>query len=334
MRRWLRWLAWAFGAVIVLAAAFGLWAYVSAMRAYDRRWTPHVQSFAVPFPLDADDRAALARERVAAGAPPADPLAGVDLDAAARARAIARGRHLVESRVGCNGCHGADFGGRVLIDSVFIGYWAAPNLTTGRGSVTRNFAAADWDHAVRHGLRHDLRTSSMPVQDFRNLSDHELSDIVSYIRSAPPVDREIAPVRLGPLFSIIVATDRDTNLVAYTIDQQKPHDAEPPPAASTITFGQHIAQVCTGCHGPTFSGGKVQGDPSMPVVANLTPDPTGLAGWTQADFFHALRDGVRKDGTSIAPAMPWKTYGQMSDVELEALWAYLRTLPPREKGHH
>ena len=36
---------------------------------------------------------------------------------------------------------------------------------------------------------------------------------------------------------------------------------------------------------------------------------------------------------AIRPQMPWKAYGQMNDVELKALWVYLRTVPPLEKGH-
>ncbi len=81
---------------------------------------------------------------------------------------------------------------RTLVDSPLLGRWAAPNLTTGKGSVTLTYTASDWDHAVRHGLRQNGRTSSMPAVEFTNLSDRELSDIVAYIRSKPPVDRQIA----------------------------------------------------------------------------------------------------------------------------------------------
>ena len=166
-----------------------------------------------------------------------------------------------------------------------------------------------------------------------NLSDHELSDVVSYIRSLPPVNRRVDLVRLGPLFAVVVATDRDTNLVAFRIDHQKAHAVEPPRETVSVELGRHIAQVCTSCHGPGFSGGKMEGDPGMPIVGNLTPHESGLKGWTEADFFRALRDGKRKDGSALAEQMPWRTYGQMTETELKAVWAYLQTLPPREKGH-
>jgi mono/diheme cytochrome c family protein len=224
-------------------------------------------------------------------------------------------------------------GGKVLIDQTLVGYWAAPNLTSGAGSVTRDFTAADWDRAIRHGVRHTGQSSSMPSIEFVNLSDHELSDIVAYVQSRPAVDRAMKPVGIGPLFSYVVAFNADI-LLAFTIDHNKPHPVEPPVEAASVELGQHIAQVCKGCHGANLSGGKTAGDPNMPIVANITPHETGLKDWTEADFIRALREGKRKDGTEILPQMPWKAYGQMSDIELKALWAYLQTVPAVAKGNH
>jgi cytochrome c553 len=171
----------------------------------------------------------------------------------------------------------------------------------------------------------------MPSIEFVNLSDHELSDVVAYIQSRPPVDRTMKGVRIGPVFSFVVAFGADT-LLAFSLDHHKPHPVEPPVEAASVELGGHIAQVCKGCHNPQLSGGKVAGDPNMPIVANLTPHETGLKGWTEADFFRALREGKRKDGSDILPQMPWKIYGQMKDVEIKALWAYLQTVPPVAKG--
>jgi mono/diheme cytochrome c family protein len=331
MRRLLKLVVWFVAAVLVLALGATGIARIIAGRKYNTSWTTHDVSFPIPFPLSAAELDALRAERLAAGAPAADPMAGVDLKAAALARAIARGERLVTTRVSCNGCHGSDLGGHVLIDQALVGHWAAPNLTSGAGSVTRGFSPADWDRAVRHGVRRPGQSSSMPTIEFLNLSDHELSDIVAYVRSRPPVDRVLKPVRIGPLFSYVVAFGADT-LLAFAIDHQKPHPVEPPVEAASVELGEHIAQVCRGCHGGNLSGGKVAGDPNMPIVANLTPHETGLKGWTEADFFRALREGKRKDGTDVLPQMPWKAYGQMNDVELKALWAYLQTVPAMEKG--
>lgn len=319
--------------VVVVAAGALVWAFQTANARYNRQWTAHDATFPIPFPLDSTEIAALARERVAAGASAKDPLAGVDLGAAAAAQAVARGEHLVQTRLGCMGCHGADFGGAVLIDVPPVGYWAAPNLTTGQGSVTNGFSAHDWDLAVRHGIRHTGRSSSMPSNEFKGLSDHELSDVVAYLRSRPPIDRLMAPVRLGPVFAFMTATDPNA-LPASTIDHQAAHPVEPPAATVSLEFGEHLVATCRGCHNEKLSGGKMQGDPNMPIVANLTPDATGLKGWTEADFVRAMREGRRPDGTAILEAMPWKNYAGMTDVELKALWLYLQSLPAVPKGAH
>jgi len=333
MRKALRYIGGGLAAIVVLALIAWFVAYRVAMSRYNKEWTVHTASFPIPFPLTDQELTALRAERVAAGAAPTDPLAGVDLNAVALERAIVRGLHLVESRTSCNNCHAKDFGGDTIIDVALVGHWVAPNLTSGKGGVTQGFTANDWDRAVRHGVRRNGRTSSMPSQDFVNLSDHELSDIVAYIRSMPPVDRDLGPVKFGPAFSFLIATEPKT-FVAATIDHDKAHLVDPPAAAPNAELGQHIVQVCRGCHGPNLSGGKLAGDPDMPIVANLTPHETGLESWNEADFIRALREGKRKDGTAINKAMPWEAYGKMTDTELGALWAYLRTVPPLEKGNH
>lgn len=329
MKKLVKILGWAIGVLIVVALAAFVVARVIAGRKYNQQWVTHEAAFPVPFPLSAAELETMQMERQAGGS-----AARVtdDPQAAALTRAIARGEHLVTTRVACNGCHGPDLGGKVMVDEALVGYWAAPNLTSGNGSVTKGFSVADWDRAVRHGVRHTGTSSSMPTTEFVNLSDHELSDIIAYVRSRPPVDRVMKPVGLGPVFAFLVAFGSDA-LPAFKTDHQKPHPVEPPVEAASVELGGHIAQVCRGCHGPTLSGGKIAGDPNMPIVANITPHDTGLKGWTEADFIRALREGKRKDGTDIKPQMPWAAYGQMNDVELKALWAYLQTVPPVPKGN-
>src|SRR5690349_2943947 len=113
MRKLFKVLGWTLGVVLLLAIGTTVAARIIAGRKYNTRWTTHDASFPIPFPLSAAEIEALRAERVAAGASAADPLAGVDLQAAALARAIARGEHLVTTRVSCGACHGTDFGGKV-----------------------------------------------------------------------------------------------------------------------------------------------------------------------------------------------------------------------------
>ena len=92
-----------------------------------------------------------------------------------------------------------------MVDAFPIGTLLGPNITTGRGSRAANYRAADWDRIVRHGILSDGRPAAMPSEEFQLMSDQELSDIVTYIRSVPPVDNEVPRISLGPLGKVLVA---------------------------------------------------------------------------------------------------------------------------------
>lgn len=177
--------------LLVAGAGSYVWASMKASRLLSRSIETHVVGFPVPFPLSDEERAALA--------PDEDPVA------VATERAIERGRHLVEARYGCIECHGQDFGGGVMVDDPMLGRILGPNLTTGPGSKTLAYSASDWDRAVRHGVKPGGLPSSMPSGDFLLMSDQELSDIVAYIQTRPPVESEVALVRFGPLGTMLTA---------------------------------------------------------------------------------------------------------------------------------
>jgi hypothetical protein len=91
-----------------------------------------------------------------------------------------------------------------------------------------------------------------------------------------------------------------------------------------------MANICVGCHRPNLAGGPiVGGDPSWAPARNLTPHPDGLGKVTYEQFVKAMREGVRPDGTPLKPPMNGlKAFAQrMTDVEMQALWAYLQSVP-------
>ena len=64
-------------------------------------------------------------------------------------------------------------------------------------------------------------------------------------------------------------------------------------------------------------------------AANLTPDATGLGSWTPEIFTQAIRTGKHAGvGRDILPPMPWMDYALMTDEDLRAVFAYLKSLPP------
>jgi mono/diheme cytochrome c family protein len=98
--------------------------------------------------------------------------------------------------------------------------------------------------------------------------------------------------------------------------------------------------TCGNCHSPKgpqgdiagkhFSGGLTWDEPPFKVTApNITQDKaTGIGTWSDADIKKLLRKGVRPDGTPIAPIMPTGFYGIITDHDMDAIVAYLRTLKP------
>lgn len=305
-------------ATLVLLGAGGfVWARGKSNEILDRRLDVHRVDFPVPFPLDP-------AEIERAGYTPAQS------DSAALARAMERGRHLVDSRFACTECHGEDFGGGVMVDDPMIGTLLGPNITSGAGGRVVSYTPSDWDRIVRHGLLPDGRPGAMPAQDFQGMSDQELSDIVVLIRSAPPVDAEVEAPTLGPLGTVLMATGQIVLAYDEITDHERGHATLPPVTEASAEFGAHLATVCTGCHKADLSGGKVGGgDPSWPAAANLTPVAGAFGDWTYQQFVTAMTEGTRPDGRAlVAPMDAVVGYtSNMTETERQALWAYLRSIP-------
>ncbi len=251
------------------------------------------------------------------------------------AASIAQGKRLTVLR-GCTDCHGADLGGgKPLVDSLLVGRVVGPNLTRGKGGLGARLTPTLIEHAVRHGVAEGGRMLLfMPSTDFSGLTDTDTADLIAYVRSLPPVDRQVPGSYPGPLLRTLYLLGKVPLTSATLIDQHAPHTASLQPGA-TAEYGRYLAQACTGCHGMHFSGGRIPGlPPSFPPAQNITQNPTdGIGKWTKADFLNAIHTGKRPDGTAINPFMPWQAFSKtMTDVELDALWAYLQTIPARPTG--
>src|SRR5690606_7422379 len=118
----------------------------------------------------------------------------------------------------------------------------------------------------------------------------------------------------------------DIKLAAEHIDHEAVRPAFVLPGI-TADYGRYVAATCIGCHGESLSGGPIAGaPPSWPLAANLTPHPgNGISTWSETDFVAALRTSKRPDGSAFDPVMP-AAFGEMTEVEIRALWAYLRTI--------
>jgi len=251
----------------------------------------------------------------------------------ADAAAIAHGRHLAQTR-GCIECHGTDYAGGKVIESGPMGKLYGPNLTRGKGGRIGNFSDEDWIRAIRHGVGPDGRgLFIMPSEEYSKFSDEDLGALIAFLKRVPAVDRERTATSYGPVSQILLALSPQKMIAAAALDHAQ---IAPPVAvvkAPTAEYGKYVAASCSGCHGANYSGGKIEaGPPDWPLAANLTPHADGrLAKWNEADFIAAIRTAKRPDGSELNPVMP-RGFGGMDDVELKALWAFFKALPPVAQG--
>jgi mono/diheme cytochrome c family protein len=104
-----------------------------------------------------------------------------------------------------------------------------------------------------------------------------------------------------------------------------------------LEVGRYLVTAgdCAACHtrpdgGAPFAGGRPIETPFGNVVsANITPDKqTGIGAWTDDDFDKAVRQGIRRDGSRLYPAMPYTSYTKMTRDDVNAMHAYLSTIAP------
>ncbi|HEY0995108.1 MAG TPA: c-type cytochrome [Gemmatimonadaceae bacterium] len=259
-------------------------------------------------------------------------ISGIALQVPTDAASIARGEHVVKALTKCVDCHGADLGGGMVVDQPGVGRIPAPNLTRGKGGVMAQHDDESLVRAIRYGIGrdgHGMRV--MPSAEYRYLSDADLGAVIAYVKSVPPVDREMPSMRIDVIPRMLM-TAGSLDAIAAEVIPQVPVKHASVPAGPTPEYGRYLASIgCQGCHGEHFSGGPIPGGPpDWAPASNLTP--AGIGHYTEADFFRVLRDGVKPGGAKVRPPMPIGGTKQMTDDEIRAVYAYLKTVPAREFG--
>lgn len=275
-----------------------------------------------------------------------------DVHASTDSSVIAAGRYLAYGPAHCAYCHNTtetwaalDKGEQPplsggLVFELPVGTFRTPNLTpdsaTGIGAVSDGQLA----RMLRFGVRRNGR-AAVPFMNYHALSDADLTALVSFLRSQPPVSHRVPPHDLNLLGKAVMA------FVIKPIRPTSTPPAESPSAGTTVERGAYLVGAvaeCADCHtersmvdghftGPRLAGGTGMPsdvDPGVVVVPpNLTPEPkTGrIASWTEAQFVARFRQG------SLIPAspMPWNAFARMTDDDLRAIYRYLRSVTPVER---
>ena len=266
------------------------------------------------------------------GFPPFAPAAAETL--------LERGTYLMKSIVACGNCHtpknadgdipGLELAGMAPLIDIPPFTANAPNITPDRDTGIGDWTDRQIVAAIREGKRPDgsIVGPPMPVSLYRHLSDRDVAAIVAYLRQVRPVRNAVPAsvyrIPLPPSYGPPVANVPDV------------------PRRDKLRYGAYLAGPaghCIECHSPMgpkgpdienrlgAGGFEFPGPWGTSVSANITP--TGLARYSDAEIRKMIAKGVRSDGTRMLPPMPYSYYANMKEEDLDAIIAYLRTLPPK-----
>ncbi|HLP19828.1 MAG TPA: c-type cytochrome [Chitinophagales bacterium] len=270
-----------------------------------------------------------------------------DIHASTDSAVIARGKYLAYGPAHCAVCHttakdslaleNGEYvpmsGGRLF--NMEIGKQYTANLTpdneTGIGNVPDSVLARTLRYGVnRHG--HAI----IPFMPYKDLSDMDLTALLSYLRSQPPVKNKVPAVEYNFMGKAVMA---------FLLKPEVP--TTPPPYSvqmdTTAEYGKYLAYNmanCRGCHtnrdmktgefiGLDFAGGmkmpcdynknKVYCPPNLTTDAETSP----IANWTYEQFRDRFKTGALIPGSH----MPWTMFNRMNETDMKAVYKYLHSLP-------
>lgn len=228
---------------------------------------------------------------------------------------------------GCTHCHTPDLGGMVLIEGMPFVRLPASNITAGAPGGA--YTDEEFERAMRHGIGRDGRKLFvMPSSEYTYLSDQDIADILTWIRTMPAVERELPARTFGPVGRTMVALGNvpfQSDLILADPDAKH---LERPADENVLELGHYYTRLCTGCHGLDLAGGPPL-SPGAPAGPNLTPGGR-LRDYSFDEFRTVFATGRARDGRELDPnIMPWSAIGTAEPHEIEAIWTYLQSLPPR-----
>ena len=258
---------------------------------------------------------------------------------------LERGRYIVEGPAHCFQCHsevnwekpgaqpktGKKGAGTIFAEDG-MSWLVAPNITPDPETGAGRWTDEQFARAIREGIGHDGRRlfPMMPYMNFRNMSDEDLASVIVYVRSIDPV-RNAVPKTMLP------------EVIKASLPPHQPITA-PVPApdmSNPVARGKYLVTLgnCASCHTPmnkqaqpitqlAFAGGLSFTGPWGEVSsANITPDASGISYYDEAMFINTLRTG-HVGARKLNSIMPWGYFRNMTDDDLKAIYAYLRTVPP------
>ena len=258
---------------------------------------------------------------------------------------LARGTYLMEGIVACGNCHtpktkdGVPIeelklaGGFVIEAPIFRAY--APNITPDKETGIGTWTDEEIIVAIRDGLRPDgtIIGPPMPSPFYRDISDTDARALVAYLRNIEPIRNVVQkseydvplPPNYGPMIREVPDVLRD-DPVAYGsyLANSLGHCFE---CHTHMIEGRHDFENGFGLGGNSYTNPFAL--ELVTASSNITPHPAlGIGAWSDDDIKKAITQGVRPDGRKLQPFMGFQYYRNISDEDIDALIAYMRSIPP------
>ena len=218
------------------------------------------------------------------------------------------------------------------------GQYVAPNITP--------FNLKDWSdgeiyRAITSGVSKDGRPlfPIMPYLNYGQMQDEDIYSVIAYLRTLPEIQNSPPPSE----------SDFPVNIIIHTLPQESMKLVKPDPT-DIVNYGKYLttAAGCADCHTPMVDGALVEGmefagGQEFPmsfgtlISPNLTPDvESGIGIWTKKNFLDRFKSYERDsyEPEDVSPSdyntiMPWTMYANMDTTDIEAIYAYLRSIPPK-----
>lgn len=259
---------------------------------------------------------------------------------------VERGEYLVNAIMACDNCHtprtpeGLDMsrkfaGGSIVFDEPSFRV-KGPNISQHPEAGIGAWTDGEIARALTEGIRPDGSRLApvMPTDFYRVLTDHDVAAIVAYLRTIEPQpDVSVLPEYHAEMPAIEVP-GADAAMTEAELDDP-------------LVRGFYIASAahCMECHArgadgrhdltSNLGGGGhlMKGPWGEVVVPNITSHPeAGIGAWTDEEIGRALTEAVGRDGHAFAMPMARARYfSRMTDQDLDALVAYIRSLPPLDQ---
>lgn len=256
---------------------------------------------------------------------------------------VKRGDYLVNGLLTCGNCHTPKGPTGDIMDKAFSGglSWdeppfkvTAPNITPDKETGIGNYTDAQLKTVLRKGIKANGIPVAMvmPSGFYEIMTERDLNAVVAYLRTLKPVSNKVP----DPIYKMAQGHPIPPG-------GEKPYTEAM--MSDKVKKGFYLATIahCMECHTPMGPRGRefatklgaggfeFPGPWGVSVSRNITSSKTkGIGAWSDAEIKRAITQGVSKDGSKLKPPMGFHYYSTMTTDDLDAVVAYLHTVPAKE----